>query len=404
MQLKKIHAFLKGYVTLRVKSVFIEKFLNLALNDGIYFFNAKILSEEEIEISVLLSDFWKLKKISQKVNCSIKICKKNGLPFIWHKLKKRKLLITGFIFFIITLYFLSFFVWEIEIKSYENLNHVSKSKIIAAAKQNGLKIGSLKNKIDTHYIEKEIVQDIDMLSWVGIEFKGTKAIVSVVERVIPSKEQLEKGPQHIVAAKDGIINEYLVMVGEPKVKIGDTVHKGQILISGLVYPEISEEEKNTNMIPKKVKARGIIRANVWYQYEYNINLKSTIKKETDNFIEKIYLKIADYKLLIKGPKKIPFDNYEKKVMSNNLENMMLHLKLNIIKEIYYEIKKEEKTINAEEAVDIALKRTLLLIKNKANKDYKVVDKQVNIVSRSKDMIRVKVMIKTYEDISKAFSF
>jgi hypothetical protein len=83
---------------------------------------------------------------------------------------------------------------------------------------------------------------------------------------------------------------------------------------------------------------------------------------------------------------------------------MLHLKLNIIKEIYYEIKKEEKTINAEEAVDIALKRTLLLIKNKANKDYKVVDKQVNIVSRSKDMIRVKVMIKTYEDISKAFSF
>ncbi len=388
MQLKKIYAYFKGYVTLRVKGIFIEKFLNLALSNSVYFFNVRILSEEEIEINVLLQDFWKLKKISQKVNCAIKIHKKNGIPFIWHRLKKRKLLIAGFTFFIFSLYFLSFFVWSIEIKSYENLNYISKNRIIEAAKNNGLKIGGLKNKIDTHDLEKEIVQDINMLSWVGIEFKGTKAVIKVVERVIPSQEQLEKKPQHIVASKDGIIKEFLVMVGEPKVEVGDTVHKGQILISGFVYP-------------KKLKAKGLVRANVWYQYEYDINLSTIKKKETGKYIEKIYLEIDNSKFLLKGPKKIPFKNFEKELYFNDLKWDILNFNLKLCKEIYYEVERVEKKIDIEEAVDMASKRSLKLINSQVQEGTKVIDKQIKIVNRSKDMVRIKVMIKTYEDISKA---
>lgn len=52
-----------------------------------------------------------------------------------------------------------------------------------------------------------------------------------------------------MAARDGIITEIIVFKGQPVVKEGDTVSRGQVL----VIPEAENEE-----------TRAIIRANVWY--------------------------------------------------------------------------------------------------------------------------------------------
>ena len=50
-----------------------------------------------------------------------------------------------------------------------------------AAKNEGLNIGTLKSKIDTKEIINKMRLNRNDLAWIGIELKGTNAIVKVVE-------------------------------------------------------------------------------------------------------------------------------------------------------------------------------------------------------------------------------
>ncbi|MBZ4686796.1 MAG: hypothetical protein PWQ96_621 [Clostridia bacterium] len=409
MQLKKLFAYFKGYVTLRVEGKFLEKFLNLALHQGIYFFDAKTLSPQVIELNVLLEDFWQLRHITKKVYCTIRVKSKHGLPFIWSNLKKRKMLLVGFICFIITLYLMSGFIWQVEIKSYDELYNISEDEIAEEVYKLGLKPGALKMKIDRHELEKKLAQNMELLSWVAIDFQGTKAIVKVVERVIPSPEQLEKNPAHVVAVKDGIIEEFLVMVGEPKVKVGDTVHQGQILISGLIYPQVAEnpeeEQEEGNLgEPRKVKARGIVRASVWYQVNTSIKLHEVKTKRTGNYQKNIKLAVGNKIYLVKGQKNCIFANFETEKKERKFQFGDFTPPLKIIQTVYHEVEAEEKKISLDEAVKIATRKALRKIEDKLPQGAKILDHQVEVLDKNKDNIKVKVLVKSLEDITKTLSF
>ena len=69
------------------------------------------------------------------------------MPFIFNKYKKRKIFAVGLAIVIISVIALSKFVWNVEIVGNEKKINVEEIMIIA--NENGLKVGELKNKIDT---------------------------------------------------------------------------------------------------------------------------------------------------------------------------------------------------------------------------------------------------------------
>ena len=67
-----------------------------------------------------------------------------------------------------------------------------------------------------------------------------------------------------MAARDGVITKLVVVRGMPVVKEGETVARGDLLISGVEW--INDQEAG-ELFKHEVPASGIVEAKVWYDLE-----------------------------------------------------------------------------------------------------------------------------------------
>src|SRR5699024_12143802 len=140
----KLLNYFKGYVIIKVEGLTLEKFLNLAANSNIYIWDIKRMDYTLLEMKVSIKGFRELKKIANKGACRVYIKEKIGFPFFMNKLKKRKMLGFGFIIFLGLIFFLTSFIWEIEVSGNENTFY---ENILKLLKNINLKRYKIKNKV-----------------------------------------------------------------------------------------------------------------------------------------------------------------------------------------------------------------------------------------------------------------
>lgn len=204
MYMKILLNYFLGYVKISVEGYFVERFMNLCMSKEILLWNSKRKQPTLVHTCISIKDFKKISKIAKQTKCKIKIEGKKGLPFLFHKYKRRKIFFFFLMFLIVGMIFLSNFVWNIEIQGNET---ISTEDLLRSIEEEGLKIGVWKNEINTKEIINKLRLDRDDLAWVGISIKGTNAVVRVVEadkkpEIIPEEEYC-----NIVATKAGIIEK-----------------------------------------------------------------------------------------------------------------------------------------------------------------------------------------------------
>lgn len=169
-------------------------------------------------------------------------------------------------------YLLSSVVWRVEVNVQ---NEVLKNSVLKDLEQWGLKPGVFKYNLDKKYFLDKILRNYRNVSWAEIEIRGSRVIVELVERDMPP--EVEEGtPCHVVADKDGIIYEVLPLRGEALVKPGDTVSEGDVLISGRMSLAGGDGEEKELL----VRAKGIVKARVWYRESVEVPLVETVKTYT----------------------------------------------------------------------------------------------------------------------------
>ena len=72
-----------GYVRIEVEGYYIERFINICQNKKILIWNLKREKGVQLFFNIGISDFKKLKEISRKTNCKIKIKRKKGIPCLY---------------------------------------------------------------------------------------------------------------------------------------------------------------------------------------------------------------------------------------------------------------------------------------------------------------------------------
>ena len=135
---------------------------------------------------------------------------------------------------IILFLFLNSLVWDVRIEGCESGRE---DAIIAELESSGLFVGARWRLIDKGSIEARLLSDSSEVSWVNINRRGTVAYVKVIDKVYHDVEQPPQGYANIVATRDAVIEEITVKRGVAMVKVGESVRKGQILISGIVPTE-----------------------------------------------------------------------------------------------------------------------------------------------------------------------
>ncbi len=359
MYIQILKNYLLGYVRVTIEGYFIERLMNLCLKKGILLWKSNRKKSTLLETNVSIQDFKRMVKFAKQSKCKIKIKQKKGLPFLFHKYKKRKIFFFFLCLVVAGIVFLSNFVWNIEITG--NVK-IAREEILETLKQEGVNLGIPKSKIDTKTIIQKMRLDRDDLAWVGIEVKGTNVLVKIVEadkkpEIIPENEYC-----NIVATKAGKIVKVNALNGTPLVKEGDVIQQGTTLIGGWL------EGKYTGL--RYVHANGQVTAKVWYTTTKKIPLKQEVASKTQNKETKYSVRINNftinfYKTLSKFQKYDTIEETKKwKLFSN------LYLPIEIVQKTNQEIIEEQITYTTEQAkqkaIEEARKELEEQIKDKEN--------------------------------------
>ncbi|MCB2288782.1 sporulation protein YqfD [Clostridium sp. CS001] len=361
----------KGIITMEAQSLMPEKFINLLWRNNIVVKNIKKINITTVVLEVNLSDYGEINKLAKKVDTKIKIIGRQGLSFFLMKVKSRFALLLGVVLFGSFIYYLSSFVWNIEINTE---HYISPYELRRQIKDFGIKPGLRKKDIDVYYIESNIARNNDEIMWVKARIEGVKLKIDIIERQSPPIIISNQTPCNLVASKDGIIVRVFTSEGTAIVENGDMIQKGDLLVKG-------EQGKEGSVYP--VHANGEVIAKTFYEEIKEVPLYNISRSKTGNNMTNLYIKFANKKIYLKN-NLIPYSNYDKIEGNSKV----------IKKEGYYEI--EEKTIPVDSS-KVAEEIYSNMLKN-LDKTVKVIDKIVD-VKKENDKYLIKVLVVAEENIA-----
>lgn len=232
--IERFICWLKGYLYIHIKGEPATRFVNICNGKDMYLWDIK-KDHKGLGCYISLKNYKQLRPIAKKCGTIPYIKKRIGFPFIINKIKRRKVLFCSVLLFISCIYILSLYIWNIGFEG--NYLHTNEKMALFLSDMN-VKIGSRKKDIDCSYVETMIRKAYPDIGWVSVELKGTKLYVRIEETVIP-KQAESNAPDYmteadIIASREGIIWSILVRAGIAKVKVGDIVRKGDIIVSGTI--------------------------------------------------------------------------------------------------------------------------------------------------------------------------
>lgn len=389
-----------GTIKVALKGKNQEKIINMASSRGIYIWDIK-KNGDDLNFKVRTSGLKALQSISEENNYELDVREKQGLPFYRNLFRRRMGFFTGALIFILALYIMSSFVWFVEV---DGNKKVESSKILLTAAKHGVYQGAAKWNFSRIEAEEAMLRDLGELSYVKLDIRGVKARIQVVEKILPKTDI--SGPCHIVATRDGVIEEVLALDGQANVKPGDVVKKGDILISGVVFPEKSpyivsndeEEKEEEQEEPYTVRARGQVKARVWHEGYGECRLHEEKLVLSGRKLRKIYIETPWKTFLVKGQREKTYNLYEQKIKKRIVKSPLGDFGFFQV-ELKEKIKKT-RDFTEKEAVKLAQERAMKTLARKMGDNTKISESRVDILSRPSDpILRARISVEAIEDIA-----
>lgn len=386
MFFKILVSYFIGFIRISVEGYYIERFINFCMNNKIIVWNLKKYNNVKLDLNICKKDFKEAIKIAKKTKCRIKIEKKKGLPFILYKYRKRKIFAFLLVLIVSFILFSSNFIWNIEIVNDDN---VSFANIIEDLEENGLKVGKFKSQINTKEIINKIRLKRSDIAWIGIEIKGTNAIVKIVKADEKPDIVAEDDYCNIVSNKTGIITKISAQNGIANVREGDIIKEGTVLINGWM------EGKYTGI--RYVHAKGEIQAKVWHTGNKKIFYNQKIREDTGEEENKYCIKINNFKINL-SKKLSKFEIYDTintekkfKIFSN------FYLPISIEKITYKKQEEKEIKYKPEEAKEIGIKQIEEELDKQIENKENIVNKNINAYEKE-EYIDIYVTYEVLENV------
>ena len=375
-----------GYLYIRIEGFFIERFINTCTRNKIFLWGIKKENASIVNANVSIADFRRMKRFIKQSKCRVKINQKKGLPFLFHKYKKRKMFLALCIPIILAIGISSQFIWNIEIQGGE---HIEQEELLQQLKEQGLEVGTYKRKVNTRDMIANIRLIRTDISWMEINMRGTNVIVSIVEAHekpnIVAEEHCD-----IVSNKKGVITKITANQGTPLVKVGDIVEPGTKLIGGYM------EGKYTDT--RYVHAQGEVQAKVWYTKK----LASGFTREVSSYtgVTKKRYRISLHNFQINLYKSIPnFEKYD--TISENKKFKILsnfYLPITLTQDTYQEMKTEKITYGKQELQNILINELEEEFQKEHSQDDTITNKIVNVYQKRDKTLEVEMTYEILETI------
>ncbi len=390
MILVNLWNYIRGYVIITVTGCNIERFINICSRRNILLWEITRINNNSAKMKASIRGFKLMRPAAFKSRCRVHITKRCGLPFKFLPLRRRKGFKLGLIIFSILLLLSMSIIWDIEIIGDDPKID---AKIINMLYVNNIGRGSLKMKLDAKKLASKLAREISDVAWVGVEVKGVKLYITFKDRVssptIIDSNQL----YDIIANRDGFITQLEVHAGNPLVKEGDTVKKGQVLVSGTI------ESQNPDNGSREVHALGRVVARTWYESSLPVNPVYNQRLKTGETHKVSYLRFLDIRVKLPS-KPLQYSLYETEIEDKIITGPLgVKLPIGLTVEISSEIMEKQVDLTEQEAISVAVEMAREDLKKRMPRDSTVIDEVIKEFEGENGTIYVQVVIECEEDIA-----
>ena len=213
--------------------------------------------------------------------------------------------------------------------------------------------------------------------WLRVRIEGSTLKVVVEEKINPPQEQsYEYG--NLVATMEGEVKRIYTFAGRAKVKSGQLVKAGDVVIEG-----IDGSEGGEYILPP----RGIVIANTFYEKSMNVKVNGTTLERSGEKDSDIYISIFGKKIYLKKAIK-DFEHYDKIELSGKIFNKVL----------YYERVEKDINLSEDDAIENAVNDLEKSLLNELSRDAKIVDKLVDKEMKDQENMLINVVFVVEQNI------
>ncbi len=331
--------FSKGYVIIRIEGLSSAKLLKRMTEAGIRVRSAARIGPNTLRLTIPSQRFAELHGLCRGLRVRVHILKRGGLRFALKKLYRRPVLWAGSAAVLIALTVLSSRIWVIRI---EGAKRIDPAEITQKLGECGIRPGAALGGPILITAAEDLEAQIRDAAKISLEREGIILKVSVTEALQETPKKTDAVPADVIAEKDGVVLSILVMRGQARVKVGDRVRAGDVLISGTVY--YKDESYETS-------ADGVVKAAVEYRAECSVPDRITEAKETEETETVRVLRFAGWEINRTQPS---FGHYRITDMRTVSVSPLAPVYIDLL--TAREIGFFERTLSEEEAFEIALSR------------------------------------------------
>lgn len=223
---------LGGRRTLTVPLEERERAFDLMYQNCIRFSNERRSPDGTLTVYLSERNSIRFRYLAECADISFTMGEAHGLPMIRAFLRRRPALLLGALLFAAWMLYSTRIVWDIRIDGVEK---TEPSEITELLDELGFGIGTYYPSVDFNKLHARYAAAQSDIAWLSVYMNGTVAEVQVRELWSDDRLKHENNVYaNVVAETDGIVEEVRVFEGQPCVKKGDLVRRGQLLISGVI--------------------------------------------------------------------------------------------------------------------------------------------------------------------------
>ena len=367
--------FFRGFLLVRLNGYSPERFLNLCSNHNILIWSLSNRGDA-YEFYISIAGYRKLKPLLKKTKTRITILKRIGFPFFLYRYRKRKLFFVGILLSFCLLFYLTSFVWLIDINGNSS---ITDETILTFLEKEHATFGSKKNSVNCSALEEALRTTYDDIIWASVRLSGTKMTIDIQENLISKKDSDKnaklEGAYDISADKDAVITSIITRNGTPLVKAGSSVKAGDILVSSQldIY-----NDSNEIVDYVYVTADADIYGQTQYTYQDSFPMQYNRKVRTGEGKNAYSLSIFSYQIRFPSTakKKEPFESYTESRQLAIAKDYYIPVILE--KTTYYNCGYEKVTLSKAQAKERAGENFLRFLKKLEEKGIQITDKNVMI--------------------------
>lgn len=266
--MEKLYDLARGTVRLEISGAEPERILNFCAQNGIEFWDTGPKADFAMQITIHAADYPLVQSQNGKNGIELRLVAAKGGKIITSSMKRRFVLCIGVGVCIVLLAISSLFVWRIDITGNDT---ISDGVILRALSECGLKNGVFWPALSSDEVCSDMLMKLPDIAWLSVNVHNSCVEVVIHERI--AKPDIVNEAEHtdVKAAKSGYITKLSVLEGKALVSIGDTVSRGDTLISGTMDSETAAD--------RQVHAMGSVQARTWYEINAQTPMYESVKTE-----------------------------------------------------------------------------------------------------------------------------